>query len=100
MTLSPGSVQTGTGSSNSVRSANESFSGYDSARDDRNKRLCGRFRIARGTGRTLRTADSADLRLVLSAAIRVRATTKNAENQGIRRLQITRKFGECDRGFT
>jgi hypothetical protein len=42
--------QIGTRSSNSPRSAIESFSVYDSARDDRNTRLRGRFRIACGSG--------------------------------------------------
>ena len=40
----------GTESSNSLRSAIESFSVYNSAKDDRNMRLRGQFRTARGSG--------------------------------------------------
>jgi hypothetical protein len=43
-TLSSDSFDTGTGSSNSFPSANESFSVHNSARDNRNTRLRGRFR--------------------------------------------------------
>src|SRR5262249_43069614 len=60
MMLSSGSLETGTGSSNSLRSANESFSVCNSARDDRNTRLRGRFRTARGSGERLENrADNA-----------------------------------------
>jgi hypothetical protein len=44
MMLSSGSLETGIGSSNLLRSASESFSICNSARDDRNTRLRGRFR--------------------------------------------------------
>ena len=40
----------GSGGSNPPLSANESFSVCDSATDDRNTRLCGLFRTARGSG--------------------------------------------------
>jgi hypothetical protein len=49
-TVSSESLETGTGSSNSLRSAIESFSVYDSARHDRNTHPHGRFRIACGSG--------------------------------------------------
>ena len=48
--LSSDCSQIGTGSSNSPRSAKESFSICNSARDDPNTRLRGRFRIACGSG--------------------------------------------------
>ena len=57
-------------------SAIESFSICNSARDDRNTRLRGRFSHSLWQRRTLRTSDSAHLRLVLSAPIRFGATTK------------------------
>jgi hypothetical protein len=43
-------LSTGTGSSNSILSAIESFSVCNSARDNRNTRLRGRFRTAGGSG--------------------------------------------------
>jgi hypothetical protein len=50
MRLLSDSLESGTGSSNSLRSAIESFSVYDSAKDDRNMRLRGQFRMACGRG--------------------------------------------------
>ncbi len=57
----------GTESSNLSRSAIESFSVCDSATDDRNPRLRGRFRTAGGSGERPRFTDNGDLRLTLSA---------------------------------
>ena len=66
----------GSGGSDPPLSAIESFSVCNSARDDRNTWRARPISHNLWQRRTLQTADSADLRLVLSAEIRFGATTK------------------------
>ncbi len=111
-TLSSDSLETGTGSSNSLRSTIQSLGFRTSRRIARNPAnailapafgiflliyALGIWRRRRWAGRTLRTADSADLRLVLSAEIRFGATTKMRRTTGIRRSRMGKRTSlpEC-----
>ena len=76
-------------SSNSTRSAIESFSVAIPPRDDRNPGLRVRFRTLCGSGETRRTAGSADLRLVLSAENQIRGHDENGPDAV--------EFGDRDR---